>query len=301
MLFENLTDGIPDVPSFRAFRIRDINPLSGSSKSRIIYDPNEPMRIIHARLIAYLRQLDVELPSATGARPQWSCVKNVLRHRKSRHIYIVDIQHAYHSVDGEKLASILCEVDKRLTGKQVYVLDFLRRYCLATESGGLVIGAPASPDLFNLYAEVMIDRPLRTLAERYGFIYTRYLDDLTFSSRYHRIGERKRRAIRNVVARAGLTIHHRKSKLFDLRKGPVVINGIGLRWGGKLFMPRSYLRKINGLLHRAQNGDEVSTHRVMGMMGLFWSTWKFAERNRAEQKLVEQFERYRLLPEGMRT
>lgn len=290
MIFEQFTQNLPGVPAFRFFRLHDVNPLSGHKKIRVIGDPNESMRIVHERLINYLRGLRLDFSLATGAEPGNSPAKSIRRHRRHRYFYLVDISSAFPSVQGWKLAAILCGLDSKLAGQQTQVLQFLRRYCLS-ETDGLVVGASASPILFNIYAGVLVDWPLEELCQKYDLTCSRYLDDLTFSSPDTPIGARKRKAIRQVITEQGLAVNHRKCRVYDLAKGPIVINGIGLNLNGRTFVPRHYFRKIRGLLHQAMTSSDVSPHKVHGIMGVFFSiTRRF---NRTEKRLVETYQSFR--------
>jgi len=136
------------------------------------------------------------MPSSTSCRPKSSALNNVRKHIGSRHFYVLDLKNAYGSVRLETLAEILHSFD--LENELDVTKEFLKMFAINKSGVGLVVGAPASPDLFNLYGEVMMDRQLREIASRYYLIYTRYLDDLTFSSKWP-IGEEKRREIRTVI------------------------------------------------------------------------------------------------------
>ena len=282
---------------FRTFPMLDINPLGGSFKWREISAPNRAMRIIHKRLNKWLRARRPHLPYVTGCKLGCSPRRNVLNHSMNRWFYLTDIHAAYPSVKGQKLAQVLCNLDKRLHGQEEAVLEFLKKYCL-TPDGGLVTGAPASPELFNIYCSALIDEPLGELCRKYGLRYTRYLDDCTFSAKKVRIGHKKRRALRQVIMAAGFEIAHHKSKVYDLRKGPITINGVGLEFGGRIFTPRKYLRRINALIYLRSTGRDISIHRIYGTMGVFKATCGVTY-NRTEANLVSRYHQMRLR-EGLR-
>lgn len=294
MQLEKCTKGLQESPKFRTFRLRDKNPLGGTEKVRLIRAPNEPMRVVHARFIKQLRELRIALPFATGARPGDSVRRNVLRHQKNRFFYLIDLHDAYQNVNEERLFMVLCEISPALSDYEAEVRDFLRKFCLAPE-GGLAVGAPSSPDLFNIYAGVLIDQLMAELCQKYHLTYTRYLDDLTFSAK-RRIGWRKREMIREVVRQAGFEVSHRKAVVADLWKGPIKINGIRLELGGRMILPRHYLRKIRGLIHLAMTGraNERMHQQIYGMMGVFWSsTNPMMPLNATERDLVRRFREYR--------
>jgi len=288
LVFENFLKNLPDeVPTFESFRIRDKNPLGGADKIRFLQRQNPAMKIIHQRLFRYLRGLYVPLPFSTAFRRRNSPKKNLERHRKNRYFYIVDLKSAFSSVDRDKLSNILCGLDQKLNGCSEEVLAFLEKYCFSPNKG-LVTGDSSSPDIFNIYADELLDKPLANLCQRYELTYTRYCDDLTFSSHAASVGGRKRKAIRQVIEAAGFKVNHRKSAVYDLQKGPVVINGIGLELGGRIFLPRHYLRKIKGMLHKAEDG-KVNSAKVHGRMGTFWGATSQYALNKTEKKLVNSY------------
>ncbi|MBW4061424.1 hypothetical protein HJC99_02540 [Candidatus Saccharibacteria bacterium] len=303
-MFDNLSDLLGDEPSFRVHRLRDENKVSGVTKWRTIHAPNDPMRKLHSRMIVDLRLLQTKVhgrsPYATAVLPGSSPRRNVERHRGKRYLYLLDLHSAYLYVKGGELAFILCTLAAQRDGYLVAdpselssTHDFLKRYCLGT-TGGLLTGAPASPDLFNIYAGELIDQRLAPRLKRWGLTYSRYIDDLTFSSN-EPIGERKRRAIRDVIAAAGFDISYRKAKVYDLAKGPVQINGIGLDLTGRTYVPRKYLGKVNGILHLARYGM-IKPAKVAGYMGVYWTATPRSHqgRNRAECHTLELFHDYQL-------
>ncbi|MDE1874506.1 MAG: hypothetical protein KGI79_00905 [Patescibacteria group bacterium] len=287
-----------EAPLFHKRWINDINPLSGHNKRRLICAPNQAMRDVHAKTIRWLRSLRVAMPSATACRLGDSAYRNVLRHKKgtgrsfNRYFFLMDIDSAYPSVKIGRMVDVLVALKPDLEERRFALWVFLARHCFDDQTGGLVTGAPASPDLFNLYCEVEIDRPMRVLCARYGLTYTRYLDDLTFSSASP-IGKKKRRALSDIVLRAEFRVSHKKARVYDLRKGPVVINGMGVQLHGKVFVPRRTLDHIRGLLHVASNESGVSASVIHGKMSLLKAVTGRRGANRTEEKVFEAYERFR--------
>lgn len=294
MLFNNFLKDLPEKPDFEDFFIDDINPLSGILQSRHIHAPNDSMRLLHQRLVTHLRGLNLKLPFATGARPGDSPRHHVTRHRYNRYFYLVDIARAYQSVNIKKLAELLCILDKKNLKEEEEVLKFLQQYC-STPRGGLVIGAPASPDFFNIYAGVLADQPMGEVCKKYNLTYGRYLDDFLFSSKRVPIGKRKRRAIRQIIEKTGFKINHGKSAVYDLCKGPIFINGIGLEYGGRIFLPRHYLRRIKGAIYSAMRGSVLSPteNQISGMMGVFRDITSEWDKNKTEYNLLHKYNAYR--------
>jgi hypothetical protein len=309
LMFENLLAGIKDEePSFDRFPLRDINPVSGHSKTRVIANPNPSMRTVHQRILRILERNWLEFGglSYDGDLSPWA---NAARHDRNRYFYQTDLSNAYRSVPLDGLARIIAEACK---ADLEAVRMVLSRYCFEGEKG-LIVGAPASPKLFNIYAQEMLDKPIRKFwpdfdGEKCKFIrkmYTRYLDDLTFSSP-DPISDHLRRGIRDIIAAAGFEVNHRKSTLLDLMKGTIIITGVGLAYNphgkARTFVPRHYLRRMKGMLHLAIKGDtRINRNEIEGLMGVFYSVfggkYKSARHlvrfNAAETKFLRQYREYR--------
>ncbi len=91
--------------------------------------------------------------------------------------------------------------------KQVYFIEI----------GGRVLpqGAPTSPAISN-HVCWKLDKRLRGLAHKYGFVYTRYADDLSFSGTTHRLGALLECAP-GIIRDEGFSVHPQKTRV--MRQG----------------------------------------------------------------------------------
>jgi len=309
-------------PKYRVFKIKDKNLLAGTVKTRIISAPNKPMLRIGRMFYGFIRlrlgRKKIKFPYATAVLPGNNPLKNVLRHLKTgnRYFYLLDIKDFYPTIRGRQIAE--CLLDRTLAlelADENELKRFLKKYCLSN-SGALRIGGPASPDLANLVAACLLDKEMAILCKKYCLTYTRYLDDLTFSGK-RRFGKKKKEAIRRVIEKHDFEISHRKTIIADTRKTTCVITGIGIKNEGQIFLKRSFLRKINGLMHLIDKGriqhqmnlfplkrksgkDPVNV--VRGLMSTFWGTIPPEGRplNALEKKTIENYlefsDRYRKKP-----
>lgn len=119
-------------------------------------------------------------------------------------------------------------------------------------------GSPASPAISNLIAW-RLDRKIQGLASKYGFTYTRYADDLTFSASAK---EEKNIAgllyfIEKIIRSEGLTINTEKTSIMrksrQQRVTGVVINE-------KLNIPRDEYRRFRALLHNIEANGWKDQH-----------------------------------------
>lgn len=306
MLFENLIPGLdlnPQLlggnPAFQVVVFTDRNPLSGNVKRRHLEDPNDAMRSVHRQLISLLRKLKVKMPHATAFKQGDSPLKNVERHKGNRFFYLVDLKSAYRQIDIAKLAEVLCAVAPQFAGQKKTVQEFLTQYCMS-QFGGLPIGAPASPDLFNLYCAILLDRPMGEVCARYGLTYTRYCDDLTISGT-HTVSRQARRKILEVIRQAGFRVNYEKVKFFDLaatHKGPFIITGVALELGGRTYVPRDYLSQLQGMLNLALKGDFSLVHKVNGAMSVFHGLTNPRQMNATERRILRVYRQFQRLAKG---
>lgn len=260
-------EALMEEPLFHSFIHKDVNRLSGNVKFRRVSAPNKAMRKIHLQIRAALSRLDVEMPYVTAGLRKSKVVNHVKAHRGNQYLCCYDLKAAYDHVRPEAMADIL-----RQHGLPESDIELVARYCFGNESGGLVTGGLVSVQLFNLYANEVIDQPLATLfAERGGITYTRYIDDLIISSGAP-IGRRFRRSILQIIRAAGFEIKPAKTQLIDLaaeHSQMAVLNGIGLDLNGELHVRPHYRELLYRLIKRAQAG-EIDPSVVHGCMGAFY-------------------------------
>lgn len=297
MILEKMLENLPGKPHFKFFSFLDVNPVSGREKQRTVAAPNDAMKVLQRRFLLCLRGAKNEnlrtrmLRYATSSNPGDSPLRNILQHRDNRFFYLVDFSNAYGSVVVERLAPVVIQFHPFRSVSTEEMADFLERYFFG-KGHGLVQGGPASQDLFNLYAGSVVDMPLANVVRRGGVVYTRYIDDLTFSSAQKPLSEDIRRHIRNPILQAGFLINHRKCECVDLKKRTVVITGIGLADGGRVFIPRPYVLKMRGLMHHALTKGEVAPGRIQGMVALMKQVLGDQKPNGLERRVLKEYEQF---------
>lgn len=94
------------------------------------------------------------------------------------------------------------------------------------------------------------DGRLEILGDRYGLVYTRYMDDINFSGKA--IPEHFQNSFFETMAQTGLLIH--KGKTGVRSKGDAqVITGIGINQG-RLKVPKSYKARIRAIQYAVKKG-----------------------------------------------
>jgi hypothetical protein len=261
--------------------------------------PNEKMDELHQELIRELRRLRLVHPQALGGVVNGGSVKALRPHRTNQYFYHLDLKGAYDQVKLSELARLLVWGEPEW-GTEEEVTDFLARFCF-NDRGHLATGGPASVDLFNI-ALSPLDTAFSRFASDHGLTYTRYLDDLIFSActppeLFPRPPLRSpiRQEMRKIVESFGFRINHRSSHIYDLAKGPAMILGIGIELGGRLFVPRPYLRHVRGLLHLASRDPDPTKYAasLAGKMGVVLALTSRYTSNQTEQDLLYRYRQFR--------
>lgn len=140
---------------------------------------------------------------------------------------------------------------------QEEILKLFDELCQKSEPF-LIQGAPTSPGLANIICYRM-DRRMMGLANKYGFNYSRYADDMTFSAdekeRLPKMG-----MIRRIVATEGFHLKEEKTELLHEGNRQIVT---GLLVDGRVRVPGSYKKDIKRHIHFClKYGGRGHFHRI---------------------------------------
>lgn len=111
-------------------------------------------------------------------------------------------------------------------------------------------GAPTSPTISNLICR-KLDKRLKGLAAKFGYTYTRYADDLTFSASGNAANDATKllAVVSEIVNNEGFTVHPEKTRI--MRKGRhQEVTGITVN--EKLSIDRKTLKKFRALLFQIE-------------------------------------------------
>lgn len=258
--FERFTEGVIGTPQFKFYRKR-----KSRGGYRLIGQPNEAMKEVQTRLKNFFGKVAPRFHNAAASRGNLGSVRNARHHLGSDCYFKLDFSHAFDSTNGRRLAEIIATRIKKVLRREPMLpttdewFKFLSTYCL-TRRGGLIQGAGASSILIDWYCEEIVDRPLRKFLRRalmFGWLhekilYTRYVDDLEFSSKIFRISKWTRRCIRQIIASAGYLENHWKTEVADiLINGTVKITGLRVGKGDHVGVPRKKVKEMERMLEKA--------------------------------------------------
>lgn len=244
-----------------------------SGGRRLISAPKSKLRAAQSWILTHI--LDRLSPSsnATAFRRGASILDNARAHMHAAVVVKLDLQDFFPSITFPRvrgyfehlgfnpgIASVLgliCTDASRVK----LTLDGTVRY-VAMGGRSLPQGACTSPALANLIATPMDARIVRLCASlEAGWIYTRYADDLTFSSRNADadVG-RLLGALRKIAPDEGFQINEQKTAVMR-RPGRQVVTGLLI--GDRIRLSRKDLRRLRAFLHRCDvEGLESVSQRI---------------------------------------
>ena len=181
-----------------------------------------------------------------------SIVSNANAHIGKRFVLNLDLADFFHSID-------IWRVKQLFMSYPFYFSNDLASYIalLTTNNERLPMGAPTSPVISNL-ACFLLDRKLQSFCSEYALIYTRYADDLSFSSNSE-ISRAQIESIQMLIADEGFSVNKKKTRLFTQFGRQTVT---GLKVNEKVNLDRTYIRSIRAMLHNWEKyGIEAASLR----------------------------------------
>ncbi len=173
----------------------------GTIKRRAIRPSKTPLKIIQKQIKDRILSL-IELPeNVHGGVKKRSNITNAKPHQGKKYKLTTDLQDFYPSIKAKRIYDTFIEL-----GFNAQCAFYITR--LTTWKGELPQGTPTSTHISNIVF-LKTDYQLIELCKTHNITYTRYIDDLTFSSQsdfQNVIGE-----ILDIVLQSGLKISRRKT------------------------------------------------------------------------------------------
>lgn len=159
---------------YRARMYKNFSIGQSSGKVRMINAPDERLAFVQRKLAHKLVELYRLRNPVHGFAPKRSIKTNALVHLNRRFIVNVDISDFFNSISQNRIKGLLLSL-----GINPHVSNIIARLCC--NNGCLPQGAPSSPVLSNMVC-FRLDKELLAFAKGARCLYSRYADDITFSS-----------------------------------------------------------------------------------------------------------------------
>ena len=225
-----------------------------TSGHRVIAQPSKELKIYQRKYLE-LQQLPIH-DSAMAYRKNLSIKDNAIAHKDNSYLLKLDLENFFNSISNtlfwdvwESIIPLPSDVDKQ-------TLDNLLFWCPSKTTGGslvLSIGAPSSPLVSNFFM-YQFDCAISHVCLEKEIVYTRYADDLTFSTRHKDILFELPTLVKEILAALfgnSIRINRKKTK-FSSKAHNRHVTGITINNDGNISLGRERKRYIKHLVHQFQ-------------------------------------------------
>jgi RNA-directed DNA polymerase len=233
---------------------------------RMISHPSRKLKALQRWLLVNVVQTWPVHPAAMAYRPGVSIFDNATRHATSKYLLRMDMREFFPSIRASDMQTFAARRPNLFTGWTAQDADGFSR--LVFRSGRLTIGAPTSPGVSNaLCAD--LDATLDAMCFGYGVTYTRYADDLFFSTSVKGVLADVQTRVEGIVAGSdlpgNLTINAQKTK-HSSKRGARRVTGIVLGSDNKPHVSRETKRYIRSLVNKVETLDPATRMRLAGLI-----------------------------------
>jgi len=243
-----------------------------NGKYRTISQPARETKYLQHWLIANVfNELNVH-KAASAYKTGSSIKKNAQYHVNNCYLSKFDFKNFFPSIKGKDLAIYLNRhFGNKLT--EVELFDIIRISCIKQNGSNdynLSVGAPSSPMLSNSIMYEFDCKVVEWCSEN-NIRYTRYADDLTFSTSVRNISSNIEPYLRSVIKSIDfLNLRfNRKKTIHTSKKFQRRVTGLILSNDGKVSIGRDRKREISSLIHKftIQQLAENEISRLQGLLG----------------------------------
>jgi RNA-directed DNA polymerase len=250
--YRRLAHHIYHVPTEQKYKTFTLPKKTGGE--RTISTPVSALKIIQWKLNQILTAVYEVKPSAHGFVPGKNIVTNAKAHAGKRFVLNLDLADFFGSVNFGRVRGLFMATPYNLPAR---VATVLAQICCHEDK--LPQGAPTSPIITNMLCAKM-DSQLQRLAKECRATYTRYADDITFSTTLKEFPEALAYAIETeegdklllgdrllgIIADNGFNINEKKVRL-QVRGNHQEVTGLTTNKFPNV--RRTYVRQIRAMLH----------------------------------------------------
>lgn len=242
-----------------------------SSGVRVIAQPTPEVKILQRKLVDYLRtQLTIH-PCATAYEPGKGIRDNAQQHVNSRYLLKMDFANFFNSITPELFKNALFHDSVEIDEYTLTLLISIFFWSPGKKLSGklvLSVGAPSSPFISN-YVMKKFDQMASEICHLAGVTYTRYADDMTFSTQHENVLFKLKEQMTELIMQSGygnISINESKT-VFSSKAHNRHVTGVTLTNANKLSVGRKNKRYASSLIFRFKLG-ELSADETQTLKGL---------------------------------
>ena len=229
-------------------RYRSFHIVKKSGGTREINAPCYQLSILLYLINILLKAIYTPKSCVMGFAEGRSIVMNASVHTGHHYVFNIDLENFFPSIPQ---ARVWARLQVPPFNFPVEVANVVAGLCCHVNAEGtqnvLPQGAATSPLLSNAICE-RLDRMMLGVAKRFGLHYSRYADDMTFSSMHnvYQEGSEFRKEIKRVIEEQGFSMNDKKTRLLrDGQRQEVT----GLTVNENVNLTKKYIRDLRCILH----------------------------------------------------
>lgn len=238
-----------------------------SGEPRRICAPTGDLKGVQRQLADALWEHQKSIYEELGIKPNIShafeegksIITNAKIHRNKRIVINVDLSDFFDSIHIGRVCGFF-EKNKHFNLPHEPAITIAQ---LACYQGKLPQGAPTSPIITNLVCQVL-DMHLLSFAKRYRLDYTRYADDITFSTNdkaFLETWDSFYAELEKKIRKAGFSLNEKKTRI-TYRDSKQVVTGLVVN--KKISVDHAYCRKVRAMAHSLYTNGSYSVDGVEG-------------------------------------
>lgn len=243
-------------PKIAKQRYREFTIRKKSGGERKIHAPVAGLRSIQRALNYILQCIFKPNDAATGFVNEKSIVDNARIHAGNHYVFNIDLKDFFPSIELHRVKACLKLPPFNLNHEKEPLAFLIANLCCTTlevermvdgkmekqQRAVLPQGAPTSPVLTNIVCQ-KLDIRLTGLAKRFNVNYSRYADDITFSSMHnvYQANSKFREELEKIIASQNFLINYKKTRL---QKKGFRQETTGLIVNDKVNVHRRYVKQI---------------------------------------------------------
>ncbi|ELN9186212.1 retron St85 family RNA-directed DNA polymerase [Vibrio cholerae] len=239
---------------------------------RTIAQPTPAVKVIQKQIVDYLIPKTSIHTSALAYVSGKGVKDNALQHIKSDYLLKVDLENFFNSITPKMLVKALKHQGIDVSETDIMVLSQFLFWNITKKANGklvLSIGAPSSPFVSNLVM-FAFDQRMSKLCRSRDITYTRYADDLTFSTTHKNILFQHLNEVRKVLKKefgARLVLNESKT-VFSSKAHNRHVTGVTLTNNNKISLGRDKKRYISSLIHKFKLGllEQEDIYHLQGLI-----------------------------------
>ncbi|PWW34572.1 RNA-directed DNA polymerase [Idiomarina loihiensis] len=238
-----------------------------NGKLRKIYHPHKELkafqRILHDNVLAYSKVHSASMAYSSGS----SIKRNAERHSEKKFLLRMDFRSFFESISSKDVFQF-CEktLSNQFSGWDRFDSDMFTNFVCYKNS--LVMGAVTSPSIANLIL-YEFDDSLSTFCSSIGVTYTRYADDMYFSTNTRNVLKEVERRVYKIVEKLQLPndLKINTSKTYHSSKSRRrLVTGLVLTCEGSVSLGRKKKREVRSLIFKWDSLTDEEKQSLSGYL-----------------------------------